>query len=69
MTRFPEAISLRSVMANKIAEELVKWVSRIGILQEILTDQDKNCMSNVVKSICNILQFKQLGNLSLSPTN
>lgn len=36
-TRFPEAIHMKSVTATKIAEELMKWVSCVGIPQEILT--------------------------------
>lgn len=40
-TRFPEAIPLKLVTATKIAEELIKWVSQVGIQQEILTDQGK----------------------------
>lgn len=37
-TRFPEVIPLHSVTANKIAEELLKWILWVGIPKEILTD-------------------------------
>ena len=39
-TRYPEAIQLRSVDAPHIAEELVTLFSRVGIPDEILTDQE-----------------------------
>ena len=38
-TRYPEAVALRSIEAETIAEELVKIFSRVGIPKEILTDQ------------------------------
>lgn len=37
-TRYPDAVALRSITAPRIAEELLKWVSRVGIPREILTD-------------------------------
>lgn len=57
-TRFPKTIPLKSVMAVKIPEELIKWISRVGIPHEILTDQGKNFTSNVLKGVCNILWIK-----------
>ena len=37
-TRYPEAVGLRSIDTEHIAEELVKIFSRVGIPEEILTD-------------------------------
>lgn len=59
-TRFPEAISLKNVTAPKVAEQLIKWVSRLGIPQGILTDQGKTFMSGVPKGVCKILKIKDL---------
>lgn len=46
--RFLDMIPLKNITAPKVTEELIKWVSRIGILQEILTDQGKTFMSGVL---------------------
>lgn len=41
-TRYPEAVPLQSIEADHIAEELVKLFARVGIPEEILTDQGTN---------------------------
>ena len=38
-TRYPEAVPLKSIDAEHVAEELVKLFARVGVAQEILTDQ------------------------------
>ena len=38
-THFPKAIPMRSVDSVHVAEELLVFCSRFGVLQEILTDQ------------------------------
>lgn len=43
--RFPDAIPLHSVMAPKITAELMKWVGRVEIAKEVVTDQGTNSMS------------------------
>ena len=37
-THYPEAVPLKSIDTENIAEELVKIFSRVGIPREILTD-------------------------------
>jgi len=44
-TRYPEAVALRSIDAEHVAEELVKVFARVGIPEEILTDQGSNFTS------------------------
>ena len=44
-TRYLEAVALRNIDAETIAEELVTIFSRVGIPQEILTDQGANFTS------------------------
>ena len=41
-TRYPEAMALRNIDAESVAEELVKLFARVGIPREILTDQGTN---------------------------
>jgi len=45
-TRYPEAVPLRNIDAEPVAEELVKVFARMGIPSEILTDQGTNFMSS-----------------------
>ena len=47
-TQYPEAIPLRSIDAEHIAEELIKVFARIGIPSEILTDQGSNFTSKLL---------------------
>ena len=42
VTRYPEAVALKSIDAETIAEELIKIFARVGIPKEILTDQGTN---------------------------
>ena len=54
-TRYPDAIPLKSIDAEHIAEELVKVFSRVGIPQEILTDQGSNFTSQLLSEIYRLL--------------
>lgn len=55
-TRYPEAAPLRSVDIEHIAKELVELFMRVGVLAEILTDQDRNCMSQLLMEVYCLLQ-------------
>jgi len=44
-TRYPEAVPLKTIDAECIAEEVVKIFARMGISNEILTDQVSNFIS------------------------
>ena len=47
-TRYPEAVALPSIEAPHVAKELMTIFSRLGIPQQILTDQDTNFMSDTL---------------------
>ncbi|XP_068229607.1 uncharacterized protein [Palaemon carinicauda] len=49
-TRFPEAIPLRTVSADKIIEALNKFFSLVGLPKEVQTDQGTNFTSKKFKS-------------------
>lgn len=55
-TRYPEAFPLRSITTPKIIHALVQLFSRVGIPEEILTDQGTNFMSRLMGQL-----NKQLG--------
>ena len=59
-TRYPEAVALRSTEAPHIAEELVQIFSRVGIPEEILTDQGANFMSQLLKEVYKFLRIKPI---------
>ena len=50
-TRYPEAIPLRSIDAEHIAEELIKVFARVGVPREILTDQGSNFTSQLLAEL------------------
>ena len=54
-TRYPEAIPLRSIDAETVAEELLTLFSRVGVPEEILTDQGSNFMSKLLGEVYRLL--------------
>uniref|UniRef100_A0A1X7TES2 Integrase catalytic domain-containing protein n=1 Tax=Amphimedon queenslandica TaxID=400682 RepID=A0A1X7TES2_AMPQE len=50
-TRFPEAIPMKNIYAETVAEELMEIFAKYGIPQEILTDQGSNFMSQLLKEM------------------
>ena len=59
-TRYPEAIPLRSIDAEHIAEELVKVFSRVGVPKEILTDQGSNFTSQLLAEVYRLLHIQPI---------
>lgn len=59
-TRYPEAIALSSVEAHRIAKELVTVFSRMGVPEEILSDQGTNFMSTLMEDVYRLLQIKRI---------
>ena len=56
-TRYPEAVPLRSVNAEHVAEEIVKVFARVGIPEEILTDQGSNFTSQLLAEVYRLLHI------------
>ena len=50
-TCYPEAIPLRSVDAEHVAEELVKLFMRVEVPAEILTNQGRNFMLHLLVEV------------------
>lgn len=59
-TRYPEAITLKNIDAVTIAEELVQIFSRVGIPQEILTDQGANFTSQLPAELYRMLHIRPI---------
>ncbi len=54
-TRYPEAIPMKSIDAEKVAEQLVALFARVGIPREILTDQGSNFTSRLLTEMYRML--------------
>ena len=48
-TRYPEAIPLRIIDTENIAEELIQLFAQVGVPEEILTDQGSKLKSQLLK--------------------
>ena len=59
-TRYPEAVPLKFITAQAVAEALVDIYSRIGIPEEILSDQGTQFMSEVMKQVNYLLSIKSM---------
>ncbi len=59
-SRYPDAIALPSTEASRLARELVIVFSRVGILEEILSDQGANFMSGLLQSMYQLLDIKHI---------
>lgn len=57
-TRYPEAFPLRKISARPIAQALLHLFSRVGIPQEILTDQGTAFLSKTLKHVYSLLGIK-----------
>ena len=59
-SRYPEAVCLKYITAESVAEGLVSVFCRVGIPKEILSDQGSQFMSEVMKEVNRLLSIKQL---------
>ena len=59
-TWYPEAVALKTIDAETIAEELVTLFSRVGIPQEILTDQGANFTSHLLTELYKMLRVRPI---------
>ena len=57
-TRYPEAFPLRRISARPIAQALLQLFSRVGIPQEVLTDQGTAFLSKTLKQVYSLLGIK-----------
>ena len=57
-TRYPEAFPLRKVTATTIAQAILQLFSRVGIPQEIITDQGTAFLSKKLKQVYSLLGIK-----------
>ncbi|GFR64260.1 Gypsy retrotransposon integrase-like protein 1 [Elysia marginata] len=58
-TRYAEAVPLRKIDTETVAEALVDIYSRLGVPEEVLSDQGTQFMSDCMKEVCRLLGIKQ----------
>ena len=56
-TRYPEAILLKNSDAKTVAEALVDIYSRVGILEEVLSDSGRQFVSDCMKKVSRLLNI------------
>jgi len=59
-TRYPEAVPLKDIKTETVAEAMVNMFTRVGVPKEILSDQGSQFLSAVMKEVCRLLSVKQL---------
>ena len=59
-SRYPEAVPLKNIDTEMVAEAMVDMFSRVGIPQEILPDLGTQFVSEVMKKVSRLLSIKQL---------
>ena len=66
-TRYPEAVPMKSIESERVAEELVNMYSRLGFPREVLTDQGTQFTANVMKEVGRLLSIRQLTTTPYNP--
>uniref|UniRef100_A0A8C5QCI0 Gypsy retrotransposon integrase-like protein 1 n=1 Tax=Leptobrachium leishanense TaxID=445787 RepID=A0A8C5QCI0_9ANUR len=59
-TRYPEAVALSFIRADKVADALLGIFSRVGFPREMLTDQGPQFTSDLMQSLCQKVQVEHL---------
>ncbi|KAK3762630.1 hypothetical protein RRG08_051811 [Elysia crispata] len=58
-TRYPEAVPLKRIDTETVAEALVDIYSRLSVPEEILSDQGTQFISDCMKEVCRLLGVTQ----------
>eukprot|EP00057_Strongylocentrotus_purpuratus_P000907 XP_001186509.2 PREDICTED: uncharacterized protein LOC754648 [Strongylocentrotus purpuratus] len=59
-TRYPEAVALRRIDAQTVAEALMDIYSRVGIPREVLTDRGSQFTSELMKEVSRLFSIRQM---------
>ena len=57
-TRYPEAVLLKGISSEEVAEALVDVYSRVGIPGEVLTDLGNQFITEIMKQVSKFLSIK-----------
>jgi hypothetical protein len=59
-TKYPDAVPLKNITSDIVAEAMLEIYSRVGLPEEILHDQRTQFMSSVMKKFNSLLQIKSI---------
>ncbi|XP_069139202.1 uncharacterized protein [Argopecten irradians] len=59
-TRYPEAVALKGIETERVAEALVDLFSRVGVPSEMLTDQGAQFTSEMMREVSRLLSIRRL---------
>ncbi|XP_066968303.1 uncharacterized protein [Macrobrachium rosenbergii] len=59
-TRYPEAIVLPSIETERVADALLSFFSRVGVLEEMVTDRGSQFTSQMMDEVRGLLSIKHL---------
>ena len=59
-TRYPEAVALKGIEAETVAEALVSIFCRVGVPREMLTDMGSQFTSSLMAEVSRLVSLKQL---------
>ena len=66
-TRYPEAVPLKKITTEAVAEALLDIYNRVGIPEEVLTDQGTQFMSKCMQEVSRLLSIKGLTSTPYHP--
>ena len=66
-TKYPEAVPLKTIDSETVANAMIDVFSRLGIPHEILTDQGSNFMSSIMCQLCKLLGIKKINTTPYHP--
>ena len=66
-TRYPEAVPLKKITTEAVAEALLDIYSRVGIPEEVLTDQGTQFMSECMQEVSRLLSIKGMTSTPYHP--
>ena len=59
-TRYPEAVPLKRIETETVAESLVEMFTRVGVPKEVLSDQGSQFTSGLMAEVSRLLSIKQV---------
>ena len=59
-TRYPEAVPLKNIETETVAEALLDMYSRVGVSEEVLSDLDTQFVSKCMEEVSRLLPIKRL---------
>ena len=66
-TKYAEAVPLKTVDSETVANAMIEIFSRLGIPNKILTDQGTNFMSSLMCQLCKLLDIKKINTSPYHP--